>query len=308
MPSQRPERGGTVRGGPFPSGSVKGIMGGQRTKPYDRVTDVRQSRRSETAGSDKYTGWNLPRDVSESNADDVPAASRQRVPFQPTGANLTLHQQQPTIYGDRKWSWLPQMQLPEHLSVKSQEPRDRKVSWQDTALEDEPQVSASSLANRRLSTARRVIEAKKEARRQRRSLKESGDYLGVQGINPETGRLDVITPSNSDNSTESSDNKHKIDQVKQVLRNSRDRHKNALLPGHNERDVKRLSLKREKEKQLRDEKRKRELAARQNQGLQWKRHSKQWSSAQEPALSPIAQSLRSGTPVSRRSQSFGVFH
>ena len=308
MPSQRPERGGTVRGEPSRSGSVEGNTNGQRSKPYGRVTDCSQSRRSETAGSDKYTGWNLPRDVSESSAGGVPAASSSRALPQPAGANLNLHQQQPAIYGDRKWSWLPQMQLPEHLSVKSQEPRDRKVSWQDTALEDEPQISVSYLADRRLSTARRVIEAKKEARRQRRSLKESGDYLGVQGINPETGLLDVITPSNSDNSAEGSDINQKIDQVKQVLRDSRDRHRNALLPGHNERDVKRHYLKREKEKRVRDEKRKRELVYRQNQGLQWNHHSKQWSSAQEPALSPIPQSVRSGTPVSRRSRSFSLFH
>ena len=35
----------------------------------------------------------------------------------------------------------------------------------------------------------------KDLRRQRRGLKESGDYLGVQGVNPETGKLDVVTPT-----------------------------------------------------------------------------------------------------------------
>lgn len=46
-------------------------------------------------------------------------------------------------------------------------------------------------------------------RRQRRSLKESGDYLGVQGVNPLTGKPDHITPFSSDErSALSVDTKH----------------------------------------------------------------------------------------------------
>ncbi|KAK4130013.1 hypothetical protein BT67DRAFT_248475 [Trichocladium antarcticum] len=42
--------------------------------------------------------------------------------------------------------------------------------------------------------------AKRELRRQRRSLKKSGDFLGVTGVNPYTGELDVITPPTSSSS------------------------------------------------------------------------------------------------------------
>lgn len=290
LPSQKPERGGTMRDSDTTDidSPWRNLDDAKTRKPFRRATDSLQSRGSE------ITEWNVPKDLSESNDTGTPAVSGRRAVSHAAGTTL----QSPNI-SDRKWSYVPQ--LPEHLSVKAADTRDRKVSWQDTALEDDPNPPAEYLADRRLSSARRAIEFKKEARRQRRSLKESGDYLGVQGINPETGKLDVLTPSpsTSDNSTDISDYKQKIEEVKQVLKDSRTHHKNAHLPGYGEREAKRLYLKREKEKRAKDEKRKQELAARQNQGLRWKRHSKQWSSAQEPALSPIAQSVRSGTPGSR---------
>jgi hypothetical protein len=40
--------------------------------------------------------------------------------------------------------------------------------------------------------------------------------------------------------------------------------------------------------------------------VKWRRHTKQWSSAQEPGLSPIAQSRRSTMPESRESRRMGV--
>lgn len=298
LPSQKPERGGTTRNSDA-TDNERGVE--KLRRPYRRATDGRRSRRSETHDSDIFTGWNVAKDLSESGDTGTPlvTASGRRAVSHAAGTSL-----QPSNSSDRKWSWVPQIQLPEQLSVNLPGQRDRKVSWQDTALEDEPQISAGYLADRRLSNARRAIEAKKEARRQRRSLKESGDYLGVQGINPETGLLDVVTPSDSENSTYASEVNQKIEAVKQVLKDSRTHHKNKHVPGHNDREVKRLYVEREKEKRAKEEKRKRALAARKNQGLRWKRHSKQWSSAQEPALSPIAQSVRSGTPGSRKFHSF----
>lgn len=56
------------------------------------------------------------------------------------------------------------------------------------------------------------IEQHKERRKQRRLLRESGDYLGVQGVNPQTGELDVVTPtpSNSSHSTRSLEAKQRL--------------------------------------------------------------------------------------------------
>ena len=42
-----------------------------------------------------------------------------------------------------------------------------------------------------------LLLAKEEARRRRRNLKQSGDFLGVTGVNPFTGEMDVITPTSS---------------------------------------------------------------------------------------------------------------
>ncbi|EGZ73541.1 hypothetical protein NEUTE2DRAFT_61896 [Neurospora tetrasperma FGSC 2509] len=50
--------------------------------------------------------------------------------------------------------------------------------------------------------ARSLFLEKQEARRQRRILREAGDYLGVTGANPYTGMLDNITPRTSIDMTE----------------------------------------------------------------------------------------------------------
>ncbi|KAK1777504.1 hypothetical protein QBC45DRAFT_355378 [Copromyces sp. CBS 386.78] len=50
--------------------------------------------------------------------------------------------------------------------------------------------------------ARSLFLAKQESRRQRRILREAGDYLGVTGANPYTGMLDNLTPRTSIDMTE----------------------------------------------------------------------------------------------------------
>ena len=290
LPSNRPERGGTVRE-PHdrddpPSQHLEDAM--TRRSGTDNVL----LRRSDTADSDRLTRWNTPKDLSEEGQ------RKTTLPRRAFSGGLE------TISSggkDRKWSWVPRVEVPEQLAVTGPRRGERKVSWRDLRLDEEPEPDvdlnsqASLLADRRLSDARRMIEAKKEVRRQRRSLKESGDYLGVQGINPETGKLDILTPSGSDNSTDSQDAELKIKALKLALKNARDTQKTITMAS--EREAKRLVLKKEKEKLDKGERKKQELT-RQSESLKWRRHSKQWSSAQQPELSPIAQSLRSGTPVS----------
>lgn len=290
LPSQRPERGSTVRYHDIGDDSdTQAISSPKRPR---RATDNRLSKRSETADSDRLTRWNTPKDICEEPQASFSIARR---------AVSTPMVASPDT-SDRKWSWVPQVQVPEHLTVDKPGSGERKVSWMDLRLPEEVDVDqdsqASILAERRLSDARRMIEAKKEARRQRRSLKESGDYLGVQGINPETGKLDVLTPSGSDDSGENAETEKKIKALKQALKDARNANRGAAI--QSERETKRLLLKMEKEKLDKGQKNKEELS-RQSQGLRWQRQSKQWSSAQEPNLSPIAQSLRSRTPISSRS-------
>lgn len=107
------------------------------------------------------------------------------------------------------------------------------------------------------------LRRKKEVHRQRQDLKLSGDYLGVQGINPETGQLDVLTPTTGSKSTISSAASGVQVSVAQESIN--------------------------KYKQGKDELR------RQQSLVRWRKDNGQWSSVAEPMLSPIVQS-RSTTP------------
>ncbi|CAK7234377.1 hypothetical protein SBRCBS47491_008927 [Sporothrix bragantina] len=104
---------------------------------------------------------------------------------------------------------------------------------------------------------------KMEVHRQRKNLKESGDYLGVQGINPETGQLDVLTPTTGSKSTVSSDA--------------------SAVPGGSVQS----SMDRYEEKK--------DKLRRQQSLIRWRKDTGQWSSVAEPGLSPIAQS-RNSTP------------
>lgn len=46
-------------------------------------------------------------------------------------------------------------------------------------------------------TTSELLQAREQVRLERRTLKESGDWLGVQGADPWTGEMDVLTPTNT---------------------------------------------------------------------------------------------------------------
>uniref|UniRef100_A0A0B7JND1 Uncharacterized protein n=1 Tax=Bionectria ochroleuca TaxID=29856 RepID=A0A0B7JND1_BIOOC len=175
------------------------------------------------------------------------------------------------------------------LSIqKLRETKETKQAQSDSEHESKPGPWASLTADRRLSETRRAIEAKKEIRRQRKDLKESGDYLGVQGINPETGVLDIISPTESERSASlQADGKASTSTLQQVLKNAQAKYSEAVHPSGAD-DLQPRSKHGKERIQL----------GRLYPNVKWRRHTKQWSSAQEPNLSPVAQSLKSGTPVS----------
>ncbi|CAH0048948.1 unnamed protein product [Clonostachys solani] len=173
------------------------------------------------------------------------------------------------------------------LSItKFRETKETNQAQSDSEHESKPGSWASLTADKRLSDTRRAIEAKKEIRRQRKDLKESGDYLGVQGINPDTGVLDIISPTDSERSA-SLQTDGKVNTLQQVLKNAHAKYNEALHPSGAD-DLQPRSKNGKERIQL----------GRLYPNVKWRRHTKQWSSAQEPNLSPVAQSLKSGTPVS----------
>lgn len=256
-------------------------------KARRQLTESRHSRVSDAAGSDHIVRWNTAKDISESQLETAPARPRAAPAAIDRGSLMSA---------GRKWSWAPRDEAgpwwpPESHDVTATRVRKTDKASADTA----PESHLDPTVDRRLAQTRQMIEAKKEARRQRRNLKESGDYLGVQGINPETGQLDVITPTDSDRSSTSQETQQKLNILRNALKDARHSYKHARA--QNETAAKKVLLESEKHKLRRLERDKQTLKTI-SQGVKWRRRTKQWSSAQEPELSPITQSRANSVPGS----------
>ncbi len=142
------------------------------------------------------------------------------------------------------------------------------------------------------SRAKRLFESKRQARRRRQSLKESGDFLGVQGVNPETGEMDILTPTTSSDSTRPLGLLPRLGGAAQVLIETKQAYREAKR--QYEAELMRTQSSREQEKMDKIEKEKEAIRVTQR-GVRWRKDVGQWSSVAEPNLSPIAQSQRSGT-------------
>lgn len=280
-PSQKPERGGTLREERFwdePSGTTA-----ECTPKPRRIASGHSSGRSQMEDPDRIIHWSTAMDISESHE---PAMDDKPLPPMPS---------------ERKRSWSPPDDSSMRPSKKHSGQGDTKESCQDVKFVGDPEISPTQTSldtTSRLVETYRAIEAKRELRRQRRNLKESGDYLGVQGFNPHTGQLDSITPSSSDNTSASAESEQKLNALKEQLRNARS--SSNRLGIRSERKAKRRPSK-SKQGKLSASRMEKKAPSRQKQEVTWRRNTIQWSSAQVPWLSPIAQSQRSGTPVPGKS-------
>lgn len=164
------------------------------------------------------------------------------------------------------------------VSDSRDEPADRIVRW-NTAIEPglrkQPSSNTSPSAN-----SQQLYLARRERHRLRRSLRESGDYLGVQGINPATGELDVLTPTSSSASEFAS-----LAQTVSDRRNAYEMARKQL----------------QTEKMRKWERDKEAIKAEHRNNVKWMKKRSGWSSAIEPALSPIAQSSAATTPRDKES-------
>lgn len=127
-----------------------------------------------------------------------------------------------------------------------------------------PSTSSPSTRSQKIYLARR------EMRRQRRSLKESGDYLGVQGVNPVTGEMDVLTPTTTSTTSSSSP----FNALTRAVQDKRAAYEGA-----------RRALRSEKVRKW--EMDKDALQAERRRKVRWTRRAEGWNSAMEPELSPI---------------------
>ncbi|KAM4056639.1 hypothetical protein HRG_003508 [Hirsutella rhossiliensis] len=273
LPSHRSERGGTLRSRGFWESEESRQADNQR--PRRHVTDSWQSRTSETHGPDHIVRWNTAKDLSETQ----PEAAQTRLQAEPANACMSSNADP-----ERTWSWAPMDET--ELCQPQRAPTSQQARPDKVTAATPSEAHAVSTIERRLAQTRQAIEARKEARRQRRDLKESGDYLGVQGINPATGQLDMITPTDSEGNSTSPETQQKLNNLRNALRDARQsyEHVNALSRKEAKKD-----LESEKDKLRRLEKDKQKLRNF-SQRVKWRRQTKQWSSAQEPDLSPIVQS------------------
>ncbi|KAG6983796.1 hypothetical protein FocnCong_v005464 [Fusarium oxysporum f. sp. conglutinans] len=284
LPSHREERGGTLRNnGGWEVGEAAGNSSSQlqhkvnnrASAQHHSASNRRGGQRSKTGGSDRLVDWNTPKNLSEA----VP---------EPTSASKDKGNE-PSLPAYRRWNEFGSLRIGKKRGQKK-----RSDSIEAEKDKEKQPIRRSSRAQSFAAVIQgtpsilEVLEANRKARRKaredRESLRESGDYLGVQGINPQTGILDLT--SDSGESTLSS-------KTEQKLLNLEAQAKNALSAAERkeaEIEIVKIHLDHEVEKARRQEKAEKQLAA--SATAKWRRGTHQWSSVQEPDLSPIAQSHR----------------
>ncbi|KAI1461395.1 hypothetical protein F4805DRAFT_281029 [Annulohypoxylon moriforme] len=225
----------------------------------------------EELDANELTGWNVAKEKS---------------PAHHTTTSLIVPEE--SIHR-RVWSWSPQKgdsRFVENL------PRDRSLGRErspDTP-DREPLPPRKSEALTR-TEVHELLKSKEMSRKNRRSLKESGDWLGVQGADPYSGQFPVLTPTDTPSSeTTSSSTRGRLAGLSRKKKTAKLEYEQAKLLEEQEKDKARLNKEQAKLNKIEHAK---EELKRQNSSPKWSQHKRQWSSAAEPSLSPIAQSLDS---------------
>lgn len=140
-----------------------------------------------------------------------------------------------------------------------------------------------------------TFEDRKSRRGQRRSLLESGDFLGVQGANPRTGTWDISDATSSSHpSATSEETKRKLEQHARNLEEKKKKYEEAQATQHM--NLRRVQPLRENRRKERAEQRKQDMKQRARRYGKWRLNDTGWSSVAEPELSPIEQSA-AGSPI-----------
>lgn len=292
FPSQRPERGGTSRRqGYWEQMETEGSV-----RPRRRVTDSQYSIGDVSVDSNHIARWNVARDLSE----DQPPHQQRVVPA--ASKSPLLSNDEPV---DTSWSWSPNKGSEDDQISVTQLGGVLRSDDEDDDANNGPQIGSkvvdmSSLgiinteatAGGKQIHKRNMLRARVKARRrQRRSLKESGDYLGVQGINPLTGQLDIVSPTDSSPMSTTS-HQETVNSIMSTWRDKWRNNRRHKAGGSLDKDEDGESCRLQKGK-----KNVREMG----KAVRWKRRAGEWSSIQSPALSPITQSVKSASPSSRES-------
>ncbi|KAL2257745.1 hypothetical protein VTK26DRAFT_9225 [Humicola hyalothermophila] len=290
-PSARPERGFAFRD-PRDSAGESQPLRRATAGPTGYSDGERRSRSLHKHGSDTIPAdrWNtprtLPRWARSTGHGKLPDGPPQR---SPSKRSATAHF--PSI--DNRLHNAPALAPASPRPQASAKPSNAS----SPPLNPEPSTAApphhSGDPGHSSARSRDLFLAKCELRRQRRSLKESGDFLGVTGVNPYTGELDVITPPTSSSedaavitTTTTTSTTTGINNNNSWPTGEQEMHRQARLAARLAKEARRMQ--REEARQSRAEERKeavREVV--QQQQIKWRREEGGWSSVAEPKLSPI---------------------
>lgn len=286
LPSRRPERGGTSREqGYWEQMEVEG-----KVRPRRRMTDSQYSMGDVSVDSNHIARWNVPKDIPKEQPSELPRG--QRVASTKPGSSLSPNAKQKNC----SRSWSPLKGSEDQISVTKLEGALPSDDWNGnnktgnikTTETGSLSMDSETATHKKQLQRRDALRARKVRRRQRQSLRESGDFLGVQGVNPHTGELDVMSPT--DDSSPLSTRSHQ-ETVHSVMHTLRDKWRNSRH--HRVRDSpskdKHIEGSDTKLSGLQKEKRVRGFG----KAVRWKRRVGEWSSLQEPDLSPISASPNS---------------
>lgn len=265
FPSRRPEKGGTRRDKGY--WEIIDQQGGDVRRPVAPDHDSQRVRRD--SGPDELVRWNTAK----------------RMPGYERRDRLSL-----AIPGEH--NRLEIAPRPRHSRAH------RSRASEGVAPGPSNQELFSAQVDRRLSLERRKIESTRHSRRRKRSLMARGDYLGAQGVNPETGELDITASSGSGRSSLDDGALDRINAIRRVLSNAKDSYKDVTEWTNDE--MRKIIADNGANKQHRT-KRNRVDISKPNNDIHWRRHTKQWASLGDPesAVSPRTDRFAAVNPYSR---------
>ena len=301
MPSNRPEKGGTIRpidnesktcDSPSPLKSPVPIFG-MRGRANEREDDGEEMRRTKSWSPKKIARIADERDGEGYRPSKLKKPSTLKRLWE-------LHKTVKLGDGTDDFS-----QHPDRLRSDARELRraeqnilNTSMTGQDVARHSIPMADNTQESVAALKRSQQMFEEKKARREERRSFRESDDFIGVQGANPRTGYPDPSTGTSSSAGDAVSDStRQKLEEDLKRMEAASREYKAALERRENE--IRRLEMERERrrrEKKERAAKKRAQLRARVRKDGRWRNDGNTWSMMTEPELSPIVQSI-AGTPT-----------
>lgn len=283
LPAHRSERGGTLR--------LRGywehleIQHPDLYKAAHLLSHRPHGRRNARSRSDSMTGWNM--------AEDLPAM---RFPEE----GMDLHHEvtvfdldaarDETSEADGNVCHLRKSDEANEFKSSALEPELNKISAVSTLRPDSQSYPAA---------ATRVAMSQQQVCSFEQTLEKGDECMRAQGGKPRPAKLDLSKPSRSEKRTPSQESQQKLPSLRSTLRAAKYLYKNA--GARSKKDIHQPFPKSGKHKLSRLEKGAEHLQ-RVNKNTKWRRHRRQWSSAQEPNLSPIPQSVVKTKSATRKHQ------